>query len=156
SLRRKSGYFPEFCAGAAASAVLIYWRYTLSVTRRDLLTLPAAMAFPGVAYRDYARCLPDYLRGLARRAYQARNAEIAKLTTPDAIRRRQAWARATFWKLAGGMPERVPLNARTVGSFARDGYRVEKVLYDSLPHFPIPANLYIPTSAKPPFPGVLF
>jgi dienelactone hydrolase len=123
--------------------------------------MPAAVAaaqtnFPGVVYRNYARCLPDYLRGLAARAYQMRNAELAKLTTPEAVRKRQAWARATFWKLAGGMPERTALNARTVGSFERDGYRVENVLYDSLPNFPITANLYIPAAAKPPLPGVLF
>jgi dienelactone hydrolase len=132
------------------------------VTRRELLALPAALSaaaqtqFPGVAYRDYSRCLPDYLRDLAARAYQARNADIGKLTTPDAVRKRQAWVRDTFWKLAGSMPERTPLNARTVGSFEREGYRVEKVLYDSRPNFPIPANLYIPTAAKAPFPGVLF
>ncbi len=86
----------------------------------------------------------------------ARNAEIAKLTTPEAIRKRQAWARATFWKLIGGMPERTPLNARTVGSFEREGYRVEKIIYESRPNFHIPALLYIPTAAKPPLPGVLF
>jgi dienelactone hydrolase len=132
------------------------------VTRRELIALPAALAaagqpqFPGVSYRSYARCLPDYLRDLAARAYQARNAEMAKLTTSEAVRKRQAWARATFWKLSGGMPERTPLNARTVGSFERDGYRVEKVLYESLPNFPIPANLYIPAAPKPPLPGVLF
>jgi dienelactone hydrolase len=131
------------------------------VTRRELLALPAAAAaapsdFPGVAYRDYARCLPDYLRDLVARAYQARNAELARLTTPEAVRKRQAWARATFWKLAGGMPERTALNGRTVGSFERDGYRVEKVIYESRPNFPITANLYVPAKARPPLPGVLF
>jgi dienelactone hydrolase len=116
----------------------------------------AQQAFPGASYRQYNRCLPDYLRDLARRAYQLRNAGLAKLTTPDAIRQRQAWARATFWKLIGGMPERTPLNARTVGSFERDGYRVEKIVYESRPNFHIPALLYIPAAARPPLPGVLF
>ena len=120
------------------------------LTRRDILALPAAVAgFPGVAFRDYARCLPDYLRGLANRAYQARNAALAALTTPEAVRRRQAWARATFWKVSGGMPERMPLNARTVGKFEREGYRVENVIYEGLPGFHIPANVYIPTTAQP-------
>lgn len=137
------------------------------MTRRDFFALPAAGAlaaqpglsqtqFPGVAYRDYSRCLPDYLRDLAARAYRLRNAEIAKLTTPEAVRARQRWARQTFWKLVGGMPPRTPLNPRTVGSFERPGYRVEKVLYESQPNFHIPANLYIPTTSQPPFPGVLF
>ena len=54
------------------------------------------------------------------------------------------------------MPERTPLNARTVGSFEREGYRVEKVVYESQPNFHISANLYIPTTGHPPYPGVLF
>ena len=112
--------------------------------------------FPGVAYRPYARCLPDYLAGLARRAYEARNAELAKLTTADAVRKRQRWARETFWRLIGGEVERTPLNARTVGSFERPGYRVEKVIYESRPNFHIAANLYIPAGARGPLPGVLF
>jgi dienelactone hydrolase len=108
-----------------------------------------------VRYRDYSRCLPDYLRAQAERAYRLRNSAIAKLTTEDAIRERQRWVTRTFWDLNGGRPERTPLNARTVGSFEREGYRVEKVVYESQPNFYISANLYIPTAARPPFPGVL-
>jgi hypothetical protein len=137
------------------------------MTRRQLLALPAAGAclrlpafsqksFPGVAYRDYPRCLPNYLRDLAAQAYERRNREIAGLKTPEAIRARQRWVRETFWKLVGGEPERTPLEAQTIGGFQRDGYRVEKILYQSRPRFHIPANLYIPTRGTPPFPAVLF
>ncbi len=116
----------------------------------------APQGYPGTPYRDYSRCLPDYLRRLAAGAYERRNREIAKLTTPDAIRARQKWVRETFWRLAGGMPERTPLNPRTTGAFERDSYRVEKILYESRPKFFIPANLYIPTRGTGPFPGILF
>src|SRR5512137_402825 len=116
----------------------------------------AAPGFPGVAYRDYSRCLPDYLRGLAADAYQLRERALAGLTTKEAIRARQKLARETFWKLVGGMPERTPLNARTVGAFDRPGYRVEKIVYESRPGFHVPGNLYIPTGQRPPFPGILF
>ncbi len=135
------------------------------VTRRELFTLAGATALarplgaaqggPSVRYRDYSRCLPDYLRLQAERAYRLRNGEIAKLTTAAAIRERQRWVTETFWKLVGGMPERTPLNAHTVGSFERDGYRVEKIVYESQPNFHISANLYVPLSGRPPFPGVL-
>lgn len=116
---------------------------------------PAQDHFPGVAYRDYSRCFPDFLRDLAARAYDLRNREMAKLTSEPAIRARQAWVRETFWKLVGGMGERTPLDAKTVGSFERSGYRVEKLVYQSRPRFFITANLYIP-AGSPPFPGVLF
>ena len=117
--------------------------------------LRLAQADPSVRYRDYSRCLPDYLRMLAERAYGLRNTEIARLTTASEIRERQRWVTRIFWELAGGMPERTPLNARTVGSFEREGYRLEKVVYESQPNFHVSANLYIPTRGRPPFPGVL-
>lgn len=137
------------------------------LTRRELFASAGACALtgalraaqtggPSVQYRDYSRCLPDYLRLLADRAYRLRNREVSRLTTPAAIQERQRWVTETFWRLAGGMPERTPLNARTVGSFERQGYRVEKVVYESQPNFHISANLYIPTVGRPPFPGVLF
>lgn len=109
-----------------------------------------------VRYREYSRCLPDYLSELAASAYSRRNQALAQLTTPDAVRARQRWVRETFWKLIGGAPERTPLEQRTTGSFERAGYRVEKILYQSRPNFHVPANLYIPTRGSGPFPGVLF
>jgi dienelactone hydrolase len=112
--------------------------------------------YPGVAYRDYFRGLPDFLRALAADSYEARNRKVAALTTLEAIRTYQQWARATFWKLAGGLPARTPLNVRTVGAFERAHYRVEKLIYESQPNLFVSANLYVPKSFKPPFPGILF
>ncbi len=57
------------------------------------LSQGAQERFPGTVYRDYSRGLPDYLRGLARQAYERRNRELAKLTMPEAVRARQAWQR---------------------------------------------------------------
>jgi cephalosporin-C deacetylase-like acetyl esterase len=109
-----------------------------------------------VNYRDYSRCLPEYLSGLAREAYERRNAAIRELNSAAAIETRQKWVRETLWKLAGGMPERTPLNQRSIGGFEREGYRVEKLVYESQPGFHVVANLYVPTASRGPFPGVLF
>jgi cephalosporin-C deacetylase-like acetyl esterase len=139
------------------------------MTRRGFLSLPALgaavygrtpsanrAAFPGARYRPYSRCLPDYLGMLAEAAARKRDLALARLATEDAIAGRQRWARETFWRLAGGVPERTPLNARTVGAFERPAYRVEKVIYESRPNFHITANLYIPKHSDGPLPGVLF
>ncbi|PYT17237.1 MAG: hypothetical protein DMG59_07910 [Acidobacteria bacterium] len=132
-------------------------------TRRELFLMTMAArgawpqsAYPGTSYRDYSRCLPDYLRDLAQHAYRRRNEAIAKLTTPDAIAKRQQWVRDNFWQMVGGKPERTPLRARTVASFDRPGYRLENVVYESRPELYITANLYVPAAGKPPYPGVLF
>ena len=110
----------------------------------------------GFYYRDYSRCLPDYLSRLARDAYEKRNAQLSLLTHPAAIHQRQRWVRQTFWKLAGGEPERTPLNARITGQFERPGYRLQKLIYESRPRLVVSANLYLPASGKPPYPGILF
>lgn len=55
----------------------------------------------------------------------------------------------------GRLPERAPLKARTTGVVERRDYRIEKVVYESRPDFPVTANLYIPRQVCPPAPAVL-
>lgn len=56
----------------------------------------------------------------------------------------------------GGLPQvRADLNARVTGKLERQGYRVEKLLFESLPGFRVTANLYVPTTSAGPFPAVL-
>ncbi|MDZ7640252.1 MAG: acetylxylan esterase [Bryobacterales bacterium] len=137
------------------------------LTRRQLaglLTAGSALPLAGMAqspperglYRDYSRCLPEFLARLAKESYHRRKAAIAALQSPEAIAERQRWVTDTFWKLAGGMPARTPLNPRTTGAFERRGYRVEKLVYESQPGLLISANLYVPANGTPPYPGVLF
>ena len=131
-------------------------------SRREWLLFAAAI--PGLAaselsgfyYRDYSKCLPNYLSTLALAAYEKRNRALLLLTDPASIRQGQTWVRETFWKLVGGEPARTPLNARTVGQFERAAYRVENVIYESRPGVVVSANLYLPKAGNPPYPGVLF
>jgi dienelactone hydrolase len=117
---------------------------------------PSIPAFPGTRFRPYFRCLPDYLTSLATSAVHRRDAALAKLTSPAAIQDRQKWARETLWTLIGGPSEKTPLNARVTGVLDRDGYRVEKVVYESQPNLIVAANLYVPKQGSGPFPAVLF
>ncbi|HEX4170775.1 MAG TPA: acetylxylan esterase [Bryobacteraceae bacterium] len=134
-------------------------------SRREWLFATAALALrpklratelSGFYYRDYSRCLPEYLSSLARAAYEKRNAHLDALTNSDAILGRQRWVRETFWTLIGGEPERTPLSARITGQLERTGYRLQKVVYESRPRVFVSANLYLPTAGKAPYPGVLF
>ena len=100
--------------------------------------------------------MPDHLRSLAARACEVRRRAQGELTTPESIQRRQAWVRSTLWRLIGGMPQRTPLALQARGSLERDGYRVEKLVYESRPGLHVTANLYVPTGRPGPFPGLLF
>jgi dienelactone hydrolase len=140
------------------------------MTRRELLgvvalspgfstglkALGAAQATSLTRFRNYSRCLPDYLGVLAKAAATKRDAELNKLTSHASVEARQKWVRETLWEVVGGRPERTPLNPRTTGTLQRAGYRINKVVYESRPNLFIPANLYVPEQGQGPFPAVLF
>ncbi len=87
-------------------------------------------------------------------ATDRRDAEFEKLQTAEQIADHQQRMRQFFLDQIGGLPERTPLNARVVGREQRDGYRIEKVLFESQPRHFVTAILYLP-EGEPPFPGVL-
>lgn len=73
-----------------------------------------------------------------------------------ALQAQQPSIRDRMSKLIGGLPAaRTPLNARVTGQFERPGYRVEKIVFESIPGFWVTGNLYVPTTGKAPFPAVL-
>ncbi len=79
------------------------------------------------------------------------------LTTPEAVAVYQARLRAKFLEAIGGLPERTPLNPQAMGILSRDGYRVEKIIFESRPKFFVTAALFLPDASrhKPPYPGIL-
>jgi len=52
--------------------------------------------------------------------------------------------KAKMMSAIGTMPERTPLNARTVAVLKRDGYSIEKVIFESMPGVFVTANLFVP------------
>ena len=63
--------------------------------------------------------------------------------------------RAKIAEIFGPWPEKTPLNPRIVGTVERDEYRIEKLIFESRPNFPVTANLYIPKGRDYPLPGVV-
>lgn len=62
--------------------------------------------------------------------------------------------REFFVRQLDGFPERTPLDAQIVGRLEGEGYRVEKLIFESRPHHRVTANLYLPRT-EPPYPAVL-
>jgi dienelactone hydrolase len=98
--------------------------------------------------------LNRYLLDQARQRFDARRKAVAAIKTPEDIARRQQALRTFFLRSLGDLPERTPLNAQVMGALRREGYRVEKVIFESRPGHHITANFYVP-EGRPPFPGVL-
>ncbi len=106
-------------------------------------------------YEQIRRMLPEYMEHEAQSLVDARQRSLA-IATPEALARRRAYVRERILHAIGGLPDRTPLNARTVETLQRDGYRIEKVIFEGQPHFYVTANLYLPATGNAPYPAVLY
>src|SRR5438093_1630587 len=100
--------------------------------------------------------LPNYLNRIAISLLEQRKRTVSQISAAAEVARRKAYIRERMLSALGGLPERTPLNPRVVGVLDRDGYRVEKVIFESQPQFYVTGNLYVPKSGQPPYPAVLF
>jgi len=83
--------------------------------------------------------------------------EYEQLKTWEQVAEHQKRLRQKFIESIGGLPQRTPLNPQVIGIIRRDGYRVEKVIFESQPKHYVTAILFLPDSDrfKPPYPAVL-
>ncbi len=84
-----------------------------------------------------------------------RRAAFAAVPTEAALVALQKRLRETALEIIGGLPERTPLNAQVVGSVNADGYRIEKLIFESLPGYHVTALLYVPDAPVGRKPAVL-
>lgn len=119
-----------------------------------LAAIPLLMSSLTVA-GDLSGMLDAYLTAHAERHWLERKAKVRAMRSAADVERRRGYIRDTITASLGGFPaERTPLNARITGVVERDGYRIEKLIFESLPGFPVTANLYVPAGTGP-FPAVL-
>lgn len=110
---------------------------------------------PPIVAQGPESMLDDYLIGIARPYWEARSRAAAGLRTPAQVEERQRWARRRFIELLGGLPAKTPLDPHITGTIQRDGYRIEKLIFESLPRFYVTANVYVPSRGRPPYPAIL-
>lgn len=95
-----------------------------------------------------------YLGGIAKQCWTARAERVARISTPAEVKERQAYIRAKLIEEIGGFPAKTSLNPRITGTLQREGYRVEKLIFESQPRYYVTANVYVP-AGKGPFAAVL-
>ncbi len=116
---------------------------------------PEAASGPLVRQNRSPRSVQEYYVRRVREMTREADARRAALRTKADAERYVADVRARLRQCYGPIPEKTPLNARVVKVHERDGYRIENVIYESRPGFPVTANLLVPTGRKGPMPGVL-
>jgi len=101
--------------------------------------------------------MSHYLRRLAGQKFEDWKSRYEQRKTPEQIAEYQKRLRGKFIEAIGGLPERTPLNPQVTGVIQRDGYRVEKVIFESQPKHHVSSLLFLPDAGKykPPYPGVL-
>lgn len=95
------------------------------------------------------------LMGQANDYYDIRDGEIEKLETKSDWEKRQALVKEKLLKIVGPFPKKTPLNVRITDVLHKDGFRVEKIIYESMPDFYVTACLFIPEKINGKAPAVL-
>ena len=99
--------------------------------------------------------LINHLMQQAFQYYDIRDKEIAQLNSKSDWIERQQNVRRKLKEIVGPFPEKTPLNARITGVIKKKGYKVEKIIYESMPGFYVSACLFIPDGIKLKAPAVL-
>jgi dienelactone hydrolase len=114
-----------------------------------------ALLLPGQTV-DPRQKLIDYLDSIAHTQLEGRPNAIARIQTRADAEQRRETVRRKVIELIGGLPESTgPVAVKSFGAISGDGFRIEKLAFESLSGFWVTANVYVPTGRDGPFPGVV-
>jgi cephalosporin-C deacetylase-like acetyl esterase len=105
--------------------------------------------------RHLKESLRRHLHEKVVRLLDDRKRRIQAIRSTADLQERQRYVREKLQSYLGEWPERSPLNAEVTGLVDRGTYRIEKIVFESMPGFRVTANLYLPPGHGP-FPAILF
>lgn len=109
------------------------------------------------ALYNYKSLFRDYVNGRSFAAYDAGDRARDNIAGITEFERRRESLRERFIEGMGGLPPMdTPLNAVVTGTVRGEGFRVEKVIFESRPKAYVTANLYIPEGINGRTGAVLF
>ena len=132
-------------------ALILSSCFTESVTAQDDVTLFNYWQY----YSDAENSLYKYFCSTGLQQLQERKAVIDKLQTKEEWKKRQADVRKKLLDIIGPFPDKTPLNVRVTGTIQKEGFRVEKLIYESMPGYYVTAALFIPDNLKAKAPAIL-
>ena len=107
-------------------------------------------------HSDHKQTLYNSLTGIALDQLAERKEEINQLKSMEDWEERRSQVRVKLDRIIGEFPEKTPLNARVTGLLKGDGFRVEKVIYESQPGLHVTAALFIPDGLEKKSPAILY
>lgn len=108
-----------------------------------------------IEWTDGKNMLVHHLNKQAFAYLDIRDKEIAGLKTKEDWINRQKKVKDILMNTVGPFPEKTPLNAKVTGVVKKEGYKIEKIIYESMPGFYVTGCLFIP-DGKWKRPAILF
>lgn len=128
-----------------------------SMTRRELAACAfAAAGQPAFGQASFGSMLWDYVREYLRLLDERRAERLAALESAADFESLRQRTRQQLERMWGPFPARAPLNAQRVGTLARAGYAIEKIVFESREAFHVTANLYRPLDGAGSLPAIAF
>ncbi|HEY4054847.1 MAG TPA: acetylxylan esterase [Terriglobales bacterium] len=139
---------------ALAAGLLLF---SLAASASDVPPPEAFRVLPPASSQGPA--ITDYLRYQTEMAWgqdDQRRKVWEGIRTEQDLRRVQQQLREHLLQMLGGLPiTKTPLNPHINGRIQMQGFHIEKLIFESLPHIYVTALLYVPDDASTKHPAVL-
>lgn len=138
-------------------------KLNLSILLISLLIHSSSFAQDDVNLFDYWKYYSDAENtmyktscSLAFEQLNNRKNAIASLQSEKDILERQRSVKKKLQELIGQFPEKTPLNAKVTGVIKKKDYRVEKIIFESMPGYYVTAALLVPAKRKGKAPAIIY
>ena len=108
-----------------------------------------------IRWNNPGSLLMNHLIRQADHYYALRDTEIAGLKNGADWQMRQEHVKNKLNELVGPFPRKTPLNPRITGVIRKEDYRIEKIIYESMPEFYVTGCLFVPDGIKGKAPAIL-
>ncbi|MHC4518125.1 MAG: alpha/beta hydrolase family protein [Planctomycetota bacterium] len=108
-----------------------------------------------IEWSDGGAMLLKHLNAEAFRHLEERDRVIARLRSAAAWKQRQRETYDKLLDIVGPFPERTPLNPVVTGVVNKEGYRIEKIVFESMPQYYVTAALFVPNDLTKKRPAIL-
>lgn len=112
---------------------------------------------PSVGFYDVREQLRRHVYGRSEQAFRDGDSARDAIADIEALEERREFLRSRFIDALGGLPPRdTPLDPRIVETIPANGFRIEKLIFQSRPRTYVTASLYVPDGITEPRGAVLF
>ena len=108
-----------------------------------------------IKWNNPGSLLVQHLSRQASNYYDTRDKQISQIKNKADWQNRQSIVTAKINNILGEFPEKTPLNAEVTAIIDKGDYRIEKIIFESMPGFYVTGCLYLPAKINNRAPAIL-